>query len=78
MDKSSLFSAFSLVAVFIYMYIGFYTYGQNKKSNIHKSLLLLCTSYAIWSFAYAFAYISTDKYIFSFWNKILCNWMVQF
>lgn len=70
MDKSSLFSAFSLVAVFIYMYIGFYTYGQNKKSNIHKSLLLLCTSYAIWSFAYAFAYISTDKYIFSFWNKI--------
>ena len=32
MDKSSLFSALSLVSVFIYMYIGFYTFSQNKKS----------------------------------------------
>ena len=70
MDKSSLFSAFSLVAVFIYMYIGFYTFSQNKKSIVHRVFLLLCTSYAIWSFAYAFAYVSNDYYIFSLWNKI--------
>ena len=28
MDKSSLFSALSLVSVFIYMYIGLYTLGK--------------------------------------------------
>lgn len=70
MDKGSLFSSFSLVAVYIYLYIGFYTFNQNRKSNIHRAFLSLCTSYAIWSFAYAFAYISNNKYIFSFWNKI--------
>lgn len=70
MDKNSLFSAFSLVAVFIYMYIGVYTYKQDMRSNIHKVFLALCTSYAIWSFAYAFAYVSNDKYVFSYWNKI--------
>ncbi|HEX9027279.1 MAG TPA: diguanylate cyclase [Clostridium sp.] len=70
MDPISIFSAFSLVAVFIYMYIGFYTFNQNRKSIIHRVFLSLCTSYTIWSFAYAFAYVSNDKYIFSLWNKI--------
>lgn len=70
MDFNSLFSALSLFAVLIYLYIGFYTFNQNKKSIIHKFFLLLCICYAIWSFAYAFAYVSTDKYVFSMWNKI--------
>jgi diguanylate cyclase (GGDEF)-like protein/PAS domain S-box-containing protein len=70
MDMRSLFSALSLVAVIIYIYIGSYTYRQNKKSVIHRTFLLLCVSYAIWSFAYAFAYVSTNGYIFSFWNKV--------
>jgi len=70
MDKSSLFAALSLVSVFIYMYVGLNTFRQNVKSIIHRFFLLLCTSYAIWSFAYAFAYVSEDKYVFSLWNKI--------
>ena len=70
MDKNSLFSALSLVSVYIYMHVGFYTYKQNMKSIIHKVFFSLCTSYAVWSFAYAFAYVSSDKYIFSFWNKV--------
>lgn len=70
MDKSSLFSALSLVSVMIYMYIGIYTIRQNPRSMIHKIFLLLCISYAIWSFAYAFAYVSDNKYVFSVWNKI--------
>ncbi|MBZ9686091.1 diguanylate cyclase [Clostridium estertheticum] len=70
MDKSSLFAAFSLVSVFIYMYVGIYTFRQNIKSIIHRFFLLLCTSYAIWSFAYAFAYVSNDRYVFALWNKV--------
>lgn len=70
MDVVSLFSALSLVSVYIYMHIGIYTFRQNKKSIINRVFLSLCTSYAIWSFAYAFAYVSNDKYIFSVWNKI--------
>lgn len=70
MDVVSLFSALSLVSVYIYMHIGIYTFRQNKKSIINRVFLSLCTSYAIWSFAYAFAYVSNDKYIFSAWNKI--------
>lgn len=70
MDYKSLFSALSLVSVFIYLYVGFYTFKQNSKSIIHRFFLLLCLSYGIWSFAYAFAYVSIDKYVFSLWNKI--------
>lgn len=70
MDVVSLFSALSLVSVYIYMHIGIYTFRQNKKSIINRVFLSLCTSYAIWSFAYAFAYVSKDQYSFSMWNKI--------
>jgi diguanylate cyclase (GGDEF)-like protein/PAS domain S-box-containing protein len=52
------------------MYIGIYTFNQRRESIIHKIFLSLCTSYAIWSFAYAFAYVASDRYVFSFWNKI--------
>lgn len=70
MDTLSLFSALSFVSVFIYLYIGFYTLKQNTKSTVHRFFFLLCISYAIWSFAYAFAYVSDNKYIFSLWNKV--------
>ncbi|HCJ58819.1 MAG TPA: diguanylate cyclase, partial [Clostridiaceae bacterium] len=70
MDSKSIFSALSFVSVFIYMYVGIYTYRHNTKSLINRVFLSLCTSYAIWSFAYAFAYASNNKIAFSFWNKI--------
>lgn len=70
MDVISLFSALSLVAVLIYVYVGISTYRLGNGSNIHKAFLALCLSYAIWSFAYSFAYVSEDEYVFSIWNKI--------
>lgn len=70
MDVVSLFSALSLVSVYIYMHIGIFTFRQNKKSIINRVFLALCISYSIWSFAYAFAYVSKDQHSFSFWNKI--------
>ncbi len=70
MSIYSLFSALSFVSVIIYMYVGLYAYVQNRKSLVHKAFLLLCVSFAIWSFAYAFAYVADNPYDFSFWNKI--------
>jgi diguanylate cyclase (GGDEF)-like protein len=70
MDTNSLFSALSFFSVIIYMHIGSYAYSQNRKSLIHKVFLLLCVSYAVWSFSYAFVYVSVDPYTASLWNKI--------
>ena len=70
MDTISLFSALSFVSVIIYMQVGIYAYSQNRKSLVHIAFLLLCTCYAVWSFAYAFAYVAVDPQAFSFWNKI--------
>lgn len=70
MDYKSIFSAISLFSVIIYMYIGLYTFKRNVKSLINKVFLLLCISYSIWSFAYAFAYAANDSSIFMIWNKI--------
>ncbi len=70
MTIHSLLSAFSLLAAVIYMSFGIYTYRQSPQSRIHQSFLLLCLSYSIWSFAYAFAYLAQDAFAFSFWNKL--------
>lgn len=70
MDFSSLFSALSLISVYLYLHIGIYAFRQNKESILNKVFLLLCLSYAIWSFAYSFAYVSEDSHIFSLWNKL--------
>lgn len=70
MDYKSIFSALSMVAVLVYLYIGLFTWKDNRKSIINRVFFLLCISYAIWSFAFAFAYVSYSKYIFSFWNKL--------
>lgn len=70
MDSKSIFSAISFVSVFVYMYVGIYTFKHNTKSIINRVFLLLCTSYSIWSFAYAFAYTASNNFAFSFWNKI--------
>src|SRR5689334_13394061 len=70
MNLSSLFSALSLISVYIYLHIGIYTFKQNKASLLNKVFLLLCISYAVWSFAYSFAYVSEYYHIFSLWNKL--------
>lgn len=70
MDSKSIFSALSFVAVACYLYVGLYTYNHNRKSIINRTFLLLCISYAVWSFAYAFAYSAYNKFVFEIWNKI--------
>ncbi len=70
MNYESIFSALSLIAVYVYLHVGLSAYKHNSKSNINRFFLLLCISYAIWSFAYAFAYLATNKSVFSIWNKI--------
>ena len=66
----SLFSSISFLAVIIYLFVGIYAFLQNTKSKLHKAFLALCCSYAIWAFAYAFAYLAKNTQVFSFWNKI--------
>ena len=70
MELSNFFAAFSFVAVFIYVHIGFYTLRQNKTSILNRVFFLLCLSYAIWSFAYSFAYLAESEEVLSFWNKV--------
>ncbi|MDF2593675.1 MAG: diguanylate cyclase protein [Clostridia bacterium] len=70
MDRNSIFSSLSLAATYLYIYIGIYAFKQHTKSIIHRVFLALCMSYAIWSFAYAFAYAAADQWAFSIWNKV--------
>lgn len=70
MEKESLFSALSFMATMIYLYVGISAYKHNTKSKINRTFLLLCSSYAIWSFAYSFAYVANSNSVFVIWNKI--------
>ncbi len=70
MEKESIFSALSFVATIIYLHVGISAFKQNTKSKINLAFLLLCNSYAIWSFAYSFAYIANSNSVFMIWNKI--------
>lgn len=70
MEIKSLFAALSFVATIIYIYIGISAYKHNRKSKINRTFLLLCSSYAIWAFAYSFAYVANSNSVFMIWNKI--------
>ena len=70
MEKESIFSALSLAATIIYLNVGISAFKQNTKSKINRVFLLFCSSYAIWSFAYSFAYIANSNSVFMIWNKI--------
>ena len=69
MELNNLLSALSLVAVYAYLHIGLFAFLKNRKSLINRVFFALCISYAVWSFAYSFAYLAVDYYSFSFWNK---------
>ena len=70
MEFNNIFAALSFIAVFVYLHIGIHTLRQNKKSILTRVFFLLCLSYAIWSFAYSFAYLAENDIVFSFWNKM--------
>lgn len=64
----NLISAVSIITCCVYLYIGFYVFSMEKRSKINKLFMLLCIGMAIWSFAYAFVYVTNEKqYI---WMKI--------
>ena len=65
-----IFSALSALAAMVYIIIGMRIYSHNKKSNLGFIFLILNILLAIWSEAYAFAYIAETENIFSLWNKV--------
>lgn len=70
MELNNLLSALSLVAVYAYLHIGFFALLKNKKSNINRVFFILCVAYAVWSFAYSFAYLAENPRDFYAWNKL--------
>lgn len=55
----NLLSIISIVACVVYLYVGFHAFLL-QKSKINLLFLLLCSSFAIWSFAYAFVYVTDE------------------
>lgn len=52
----------------IYLFVGVYGYNLEPKAKINRLFLILCISMSIWSFAYAFVYVTLEQqYI---WMKI--------
>lgn len=52
----------------IYLYIGFNAFNIERKSKINRLFFAFCLSMAVWSFAYAFVYVTDEnQYI---WMKI--------
>lgn len=61
-------SALSLFAVLLYIYMGTYIFRAKRHARLNRVFMLWCTSMAIWSFGYAFAYITTATH--NFWIMI--------
>lgn len=66
----NLFSILSFTAFIVYLYLGVYAYRIDSKSLVNRLFLLLCISFAIWSFSYAFIYPASSKSTIFIWNKI--------
>lgn len=62
------FSAISIMAFMTYLYIGIHAFNIERKSKINQLFLAFCLSMSVWSFAYAFVYVTVEEqYI---WMKI--------
>ena len=64
----NVFSAISIMAFMAYLLIGIRAYNTERKSKINQLLLAFCISMSIWSFAYAFVYVTTETQFI--WMKI--------
>ena len=62
------FSIISIVACVLYLQIGCYVLQLERKSRINQLFLILCISLAIWSFAFAFVYVTNEAE--SIWMEI--------
>lgn len=63
-------SFLSMAAGIVYLVVGVSTYTINRKSTIGKAFLVLTASLALWAFCYSHAYVASNIYAFSFWNKL--------
>lgn len=50
----------SLMAFLVYIMLGTYALARDASSSVHRSFFYLCSSLAIWAFAYAFVYPITN------------------
>ncbi len=53
-------STLLLLSFLIYLYLGITTYRLNRQSRINIQMLVVCMTFAFWSFAYAFMHGSDD------------------
>lgn len=61
-------SAVSLFAVLLYLWVGLLTYRLDRSAGINRLFLVWCSSMAVWSFGYAFVYVTKDSQ--HIWMKI--------
>lgn len=59
----------SLLSFVIYLYIGIYVYKFNSKSDFNAVTSILCVNMAVWSFSFAFVYM-TVGYKQAIWQII--------
>lgn len=66
----SILSLFAFLAFTFYLYLGIYTFRLDVKSQLTRTFSYLCSSFALWAFAYTFFYSAPDKETCWFWYKI--------
>ncbi len=64
----NVFSAASLMACIAYFFIGIFAFFREPKAILSRLFLMFCFSMSIWSFAYAFVYVSVENQ--HIWMKI--------
>lgn len=57
----NIYALMTFMAVFIYVYLGFYAFSKDSKSPLNRSFLHLCIALTVWALAYAFIYPSKSE-----------------
>ncbi|MBN2158392.1 MAG: SpoIIE family protein phosphatase [Spirochaetes bacterium] len=66
----NIFSLLLFFACFNYLYLGIITYRLDKKSMVNRVMLLLCISYTLWAFSFAFMHAAAGRYDAFAWYRI--------
>jgi diguanylate cyclase (GGDEF)-like protein/PAS domain S-box-containing protein len=66
----NIFSLLSFFTAIVCTYLGIFAFRLDTKSKSNKVFLLMCMSFAIWAFAYAFVYSAPDKDVLWLWFKV--------
>lgn len=65
------FALAALINTFSSSLLGLFVYLKNPQKPVNKSFFIYCLSVAVWSFAYFFWQVSTEKTAAIFWCKAL-------